>query len=199
MHTTINSTSRSGILASLTLALAAASGATAGVYTTTYTLTTPYTLTKPFATQVVVDWSTDSTSGVINETNLTNWTIRLVDGATDIYTDTVITGGSVQSIGGVSRTISGVMFNFNLDTLTVGEFDNMLTGSALSGATGTAFNIYSYFNGNPPPYSPLGMWFNGIEGTRQLPGFSSVVTTPAPGVLAIAGLAGLAAARRRRG
>ena len=183
MHTTLHSTSRFGILASLTLALAAASGATAGVYTTTYTLTTPYTLTKPFATQVVVDWSTNATSGVINETNL--------------YTDNVITGGSVQSIGGVSRTISSVMFNFNLDTLTVGEFDNMLTGSALSAATGTAFNIYSYFNGNPPPYSPLGMWSNGNEATRQLPGFSSVVTTPAPGVLAIAGLAGLAGRRRR--
>ncbi|MEI6476059.1 MAG: PEP-CTERM sorting domain-containing protein, partial [Planctomycetota bacterium] len=150
MNTTIYPTSRSSILASLTLALAAASGAHAGVYTTTYTLNTPYTLTTPNATQVVVNWSTNATSGLIHETDLTDWSIRLVGSGTDVYTDNAIIGGSVQSLGGVNRTMASIMFNFDLDTLTAGEFDNMLTGSSLSAATGVAYNIYSYFNGNPP-------------------------------------------------
>ena len=197
MRTNHHSTCRSGIVAPLGFGLALAASANAGVYTTTYTLTTPYTASSPQVTHVVVNWSTNLTSGVVHETDLTDWSIRLDGSGSDVYTDNVIVAGAVQSIGGVSRSVTSIMFQFNLGTNTAGEFDNMLTGSALSAATGTAFNIYSYFNGNPPPYSPLGMWSNGDESTRQLPGFSSVVTTPAPGVLAIAGLAGLAGRRRR--
>jgi hypothetical protein len=190
-----HSTCRSGIVAPLGFGLALAASANAGVYTTTYTLTTPYTASSPQVTHVVVNWSTNLTTGIVHETDLTDWSIHLDGGGSTVYTDNVIVAGSVQSIGGVSRSVTSIMFQFNLDTTTAGEFDNMLTGSALSAATGTAYNIYSYLNGFPPPYSPLGLWSNGNEATRQLPGYSSVVTVPGPGACALLALAG---ARKRR-
>ena len=190
-----HSTCRSGIVAPLGFGLALAASANAGVYTTTYTLTTPYTASSPQVTHVVVNWSTNLTSGVVHETDLTDWSIRLDGSGSDVYTDNVIVAGAVQSIGGVSRSVTSIMFQFNLGTNTAGEFDNMLTGSALTAATGTAYNIYSYLNGFPPPYSPLGLWSNGNESTRQLPGYSSVVTVPGPGACALLALAG---ARKRR-
>lgn len=195
MRTNHQSTCRLGMFAPLGMALAAASSAGAGVYTTTYTLATPYTASSPQVTHVVVNWSTNLTTGVVHETDLTGWSIRLDGGGSNVYTDNVIVAGAVQSIGGVSRSVTSIMFQFNLDTSTAGEFDNMLTGSALTGATGVAYNIYSYLNGLPPPYSPLGLWSNGIEATRQLPGYSSVVTVPGPGACALLALAG---ARKRR-
>ena len=197
MPTNYRSTRRSGIIAPLGfgLALAVAVSANAGVYTTTYTLNTPYTASTPQVTHVVVNWSTNLTTGVVRETDLTDWSIRLDGGGSNVYTDNVIVTGTVQSIGGVSRSVTGIMFQFNLGTNTAGEFDNMLTGSALSAATSTAYNIYSYLNGFPPPYSPLGLWSNGNEATRQLPGYSSVVTVPGPGACALLALAGT---RKRR-
>ena len=200
MRTNYHSTCRSGIIAPLGfgLTLAAAASANAGVYTTTYTLTVPYTDSTPQVTHVVVNWSTNLTTGVVHETDLTDWSIRLDGGGSTVYTDNVIVAGSVQSIGGVSRSVTGIMFQFNLGTNTAGEFDNMLTGSALTAATGTAYNIYSYLNGFPPPYSPLGLWSNGNESTRQLPGYSSVVTVPGPGACALLALAGARKRRTRR-
>ena len=193
-----HSTCRSGIVAPLGFGLALAASANAGVYTTTYTLTTPYTPSSPQVTHVVVNWSTNLTSGVVHETDLTDWSIRLDGSGSDVYTDNVIVAGAVQSIGGVSRSVTSIMFQFNLGTNTAGEFDNMLTGSALTAATGTAYNIYSYLNGFPPPYSPLGLWSNGNESTRQLPGYSSVVTVPGPGACALLALAGARKRRTRR-
>ena len=198
MRTNHHSTCRSGIVAPLGFGLALAASANAGVYTTTYTLTTPYTASSPQVTHVVVNWSTNLTSGVVHETDLTDWSIRLDGSGRDVYTDNVIVAGAVQSIGGVSRSVTSIMFQFNLGTNTAGEFDNMLTGSALTAATGTAYNIYSYLNGFPPPYSPLGLWSNGNESTRQLPGYSSVVTVPAPGACALLALAGARNRRTRR-
>ena len=195
MRTNHHSTCCSGIVAPLGLCLALAASANAGVYTTTYTLNAPYTASTPQVTHVVVNWSTNLTTGVVHETDLTDWSIRLDGGGSNVYTDNVIVAGAVQSIGGVSRSVTSIMFQFNLGTNTAGEFDNMLTGSALSGATGTAYNIYSYLNGLPSPYSTLGLWSNGIEATRQLPGYSSVVTVPGPGACALLALAG---ARKRR-
>lgn len=143
-------------LASFTLAIAGAGAAEAGVYRTTYVLTTPYAATGAQITQVVANWSTSRTSGTVQEGDLADWSISLINGAngTAFYVDTAIVSGGAQSIGGVGRTLSDLMFRFDLDTMTAGEFDNMLTGSALAAATGPAFNVYSYLNGFPPPYSP---------------------------------------------
>lgn len=189
-------------LASFALSIAGAGAAEAGVYRTTYVLTTPYAATGAQITQVVANWSTSRTAGTVQEGDLADWSISLINGAdgTAFYVDTAIVSGGVQSIGGVGRTLSDLMFRFDLDTMTAGEFDNMLTGSALAAATGPAFNIYSYLNGFPPPYSPLGMWSNGNESTRQLPGYLSVTTVavPAPGAVALIGLAGIAGRGRRR-
>jgi uncharacterized protein (TIGR03382 family) len=85
-----------------------------------------------------------------------------------------------------------------------GDFDNMLAGITLSSAASTAYNIYSYPTSTQgPPYSSLGLWKNGDESTRQLPGYLSVtsdiqgIPTPAPGAIALLGMAGLMGRRRR--
>ena len=183
-----------------TLALALGTAANAGAYTTTYILNTPYTDSTPNATQVVVNWSTNLTSGAVQQTDLTNWSIGLFGAGNVFYTDNVITGGTVQSNVGVARGIADVLFQFNLDTGLAGDFDNMLAGITLSSAASTAYNIYSYPTSTQgPPYSSLGLWKNGNESTRQLPGYLSVstVAVPAPGAIALLGMAGLMGRRRR--
>jgi len=183
-----------------TLALALGTAANAGAYTTTYILNTPYTDSTPNATQVVVNWSTNLTSGAVQQTDLTNWSIGLYGAGNVFYTDNVITGGTVQSNKGVARGIADVLFQFNLNTGVAGDFDNMLAGITLSSAASTAYNIYSYPTSTQgPPYSSLGLWKNGNESTRQLPGYLSVstVAVPAPGAIALLGMAGLMGRRRR--
>ena len=106
----------------------------------------------------------------------------------------------MQSNEGVARGIADVLFQFNLDTDLAGDFDNMLAGITLSSAASTAYNIYSYPTSTQgPPYSSLGLWKNGNESTRQLPGYLSVstVAVPAPGAIALLGMAGLMGRRRR--
>ena len=181
------------------LALALGSAADAGMYETTYTLNTPYTASSPEVTYVLVNFSTALTTGLVGQGELTDWSISLYGAGGVIYTDNVIVGGSVQSIGGIARGIADVLFQFDLNTFVSGDFDNVLIGSGLSGATGTAYNIYSYPNSVlGPPYSPLGIWSNGIESTRQLPGYSSVVTVAVPAPGACAALALVMGIKRRR-
>jgi MYXO-CTERM domain-containing protein len=171
----------------------------AGVYFTVYTLNTPYTVTSPDVTQVMMSWSTNLTNGIVQQGDLTDWSISFLNGGNLFYTDNIVAAGAVRSIGGVNRGIADIAFNFNLDTLTAGEFDNMLQGVLLAGASGPAYNIYSYPQGPfDPPYSTLGIWANGNESTRELPGYSSVFTVPAPGAFAALAFAGLASHRRRR-
>lgn len=187
-----------GSLGSCLVTLAVAAPADAGVYISLYTLSSPYTVTTPDVTQVLVSWSTNSLH-LVEADDLVDWSISFLSGGNLFYTDQVIVGGVVQPLGGVERTLADVLFNFDLLTMTPGNFDNMLPGASLSGAVGPAYNVYSYPDGPfEPPYSTFGIWANGDESTRQLLGFSSVVTVPAPAALAIAALAGLAPRRRRR-
>lgn len=81
----------------------------AGDFKTTFTLDTA--VGDPLVDTVIFNWSTDLTSGTVNAGDLTNWSIELLNGASSIYTDSVIIGGVVQPIGGVARTL---VFDFNL-------------------------------------------------------------------------------------
>ena len=194
-HTLTNPLCR---FAALGVALFVGAYSDAGYYTSIYTLNSPYTASSPNVTQVLVNWSTSLTSGMVQEGDLTDWSISLLGGDNLFYTDNVIIGGSVQSNRGVARGLADVLFRFDLGTFTSGDFDNMLAGSSLSSATSTAYNIYSYPNSLlGPPYSSLGIWSNGIESTRQLPGYSSVITIPAPGAFVAVAFA-MAIKRRRR-
>ena len=183
-----------------TLALTLGTSASAAYVTTTYILNTPYTNSTPNVNKVVVYWTSELTSGQVQQSDLTNWSITLLNNDTTVYSDMVIKGGSVQSNKGVARGIADVLFQFNLDTGVAGDFDNMLAGITLSSAASTAYNIYSYPTSTQgPPYSSLGLWSNGNESTRQLPGYLSVstVAVPAPGAIALLGMAGLMGRRRR--
>ena len=183
-----------------TLALTLGTSASAAYVTTTYILNTPYTDSTPNVNKVVVYWTSELTSGQVQQSDLTNWSITLLNNDTTVYSDMVIKGGSVQSNKGVARGIADVLFQFNLDTGVAGDFDNMLAGITLSSAASTAYNIYSYPTSTQgPPYSSLGLWKNGNESTRQLPGYLSVstVAVPAPGAIALLGMAGLMGRRRR--
>ena len=187
-----------------TLALTLGTSASAAYVTTTYILNTPYTNSTPNVNKVVVYWTSELTSGQVQQSDLTNWSITLLNNDTTVYSDTVIKQGSVQYNKGVARGIADVLFQFNLDTGVAGDFDNMLAGITLSSAASTAYNIYSYPTSTQgPPYSSLGLWSNGDESTRQLPGYLSVtsdiqgIPTPAPGAIALLGMAGLMGRRRR--
>ena len=187
-----------------TLALTLGTSASAAYVTTTYILNTPYTDSTPNVNKVVVYWTSELTSGQVQQSDLTNWSITLLNNDTTVYSDTVIKQGSVQYNKGVARGIADVLFQFNLDTGVAGDFDNMLSGITLSSAASTAYNIYSYPTSTQgPPYSSLGLWSNGNESTRQLPGYLSVtsdiqgIPIPAPGAIALLGMAGLMGRRRR--
>ncbi|MGK7943105.1 MAG: PEP-CTERM sorting domain-containing protein, partial [Microcystaceae cyanobacterium] len=103
------------------------SSALAADFRSTYTFADTAT---PTVNTVIVNFSTDVTSGIIDESDLTAWSIELLNGTTSLYLDNVIVSGVVQPIGGVSRALSGIDFDFNLDTLEYTEvFDNDLFGA----------------------------------------------------------------------
>ena len=113
---------RQGGVAAVVASGLVAATADASVYFTIYTLNTPYTATSPDVTQVLMSWSTNITSGVVDQGDLTDWSISFLSGGNLFYTDNIVTAGAVQSIGGVNRGIADILFNFNLDTLTAGDF-----------------------------------------------------------------------------
>ena len=140
----MRSISRGGIAASIVAVAAAATASShAGVYYSVYTLTSPYEFSTPNATQVLLTFSTSLTSGVMDASGLDDWSISLLSGGNLFYTDQVVIDGVVQSIGGVDRSITDILFEFNLDTLLHGTFDNFVPGATLAAAVGTQFNIYS--------------------------------------------------------
>lgn len=109
-------------------------------FQTTLTLGSPGG--TPLVDTVVINWSTDLTSGTVSESDLTNWSYELLGGGSSVYSETVIAAGVVQPIGGVSRTLSDLLFDFDLDTLTLNEFDNDIDILQIGAATGLTYNTY---------------------------------------------------------
>ncbi len=165
-------------------------------FTTTLTLDTP--VGSPQVTAVEVDWTSNTTSGIISEVNLTDLTFRLMDGSTTVYEDVAMINSVVQSIGGVAGR--SVDFNFDFGTNLIGAFDN--DASTVQGggtATGTTYNIYAFettdyfvnirrfFDGNPT--ADINDNNTVTQNTVPEPGFWALFT----GVAAL----GLAGVRRR--
>lgn len=171
----------------LILSMAAGLPALAGTYQSVFTLATPYTASSPNVTHVVLTWTSVDDDGVIGLAEITDWSVELRAGGTTVFSDHAIIGGVVQDLGGVSRSISDLRFQFDFGTQGYRVFDTMYFGSLLSGATGTTYNTYLYEGFAGEPDAPLGIWFNGNEATRQQPGYSSHVfsVVPAPGALAL--------------
>lgn len=175
--------------------------AQAGLYQSVFTLNAPYAGTPAATTQVVLLWATKASGGAVTAADLSYWRMSLRDASgNDLYIDEVISGGSVNSIGGIDRGLADLRFAFDFASQMYSVFDTMYSGSLLSGALGVHYNAY-YYNGVPgEPDAPLGIWRSGDESTRQEPGFSSHVFTaiPAPGAYALLPVVGLCRRGRRR-
>ncbi|ACK64436.1 protein of unknown function DUF1555 [Rippkaea orientalis PCC 8801] len=109
-------------------------------FKTTFTLDVPGG--NPLVDTVVINWSTDLTSGIVSESDLTNWSYELLGLGSSVYSETVIVGGVVQPIGGVARTVSDLLFEFDLDTLTSIQFDNDVNVLQELSASGLTYNTY---------------------------------------------------------
>ncbi len=91
--------------------------------------------------EAILNWSTNLTSGTVTQNDLTDWTILLNSGGSTIYTDNVIIGGSVQPIGGVTRSVGGLRFIYDFGSNTVTNYDNDIPVVQVGVATGTTYNF----------------------------------------------------------
>ena len=113
----------------------------AATFQTTLTLDSPGG--TPLVDTIVFEWSTDLTSGTVTETDLTNWSYELFGSGSSVYSETVVLNGVVQPIGGASRLIDDLAFSFDLDTLTLGFFDN---DQFIAQSTSTGYLLRSQAN-----------------------------------------------------
>lgn len=169
-------------------------------FKTTFTLENA--IGSPAVNTMIFNWSTNLTSGTVTENDLTNWSYELLNSGSSVYTETVIAGGVVQPIGGVSRNLSDLLFNFDLDTLTATIWSNDLNYVQSGAATGVTYNVFPYVGG-----VRLVRLNNGSEVSDDISSFSQSTievtpsaTTPEPssllGLLAVSSL-GLLARKRK--
>ena len=117
----------------------------AATFQTTFTLDSPGG--TPFIDTIVFDWETDITSGNVTKSDLTNWSYELFGMGSSVYSETVVLDGVVQPIGGVSRTIDDIQFDFNLNTLNWSQFYNDFPTVQQGAATGVTYYIEYGFGG----------------------------------------------------
>lgn len=115
-------------------------------FTTTLTPSNP-TQQDFVVTSAVSNWETNATSGNITSANVTNLTLQLFGaGNSLLFTDAMIVNGVAQAIGGVSRNTDDILWDFDLDNLTLSSFDNDLPVNQVYSA-GTIYNVYGTLSG----------------------------------------------------
>ena len=183
----------------LLFAATMSASASAGVYESVFTLNAPYTVSSPNMTQVVLRWSTTASSGTVDVTQLSDWTMTYRSDSQDVFTDHILIAGQATTLGGVSRSVSDLRFSFDFATQSYSVFDSMYSGALLTAANSTVYNVYLYNNYPGEPNDLLSIWSNGNEATRQNLGYSSHVfsVVPAPSVSGLL-IMGLGARWRRR-
>lgn len=186
-----------GILAAS--ALLNAQSALAVVYTTTFSGLSGL---SNGIDEAVFDWSTNVNSGTVTPSDLTDWSIDLNSGGSTIYTDDVIVSGSVQPIGGLSRSLSDLSFDYDFGSNTLTNWDNDLNVAQGGAATGTTYNVFGassfivseYNNGNFVSSSNSTFSQSTTVASTAVP----FEFSPAFGLLTIGGIWGVNYLRKRR-
>ncbi|AFZ42437.1 hypothetical protein PCC7418_0199 [Halothece sp. PCC 7418] len=117
--------------------------------------------------QIIVEFSTNVTSGQITEADLTNLTFSLVDtdgGSGTIFTDNAISGGVVQPLETLTGdTVSRVVdFEFDIDNNLIGGFDNDVNVDQSSPSiNGISYNIFAAESGGEITAIALDEYLNG--------------------------------------
>ena len=189
-------------LIALVGAITCAGAAQAATYTTQITGTSSGVNFSVSRIEIV--WSTSVSEGnAVTVNDLTDWTISGFDGATLIYSDVVISSGTVQPLSGINRTLADIAFDA-VSGVSVGGFDNDFLQNQLNSATGgVTANFYSSGSGsggvvNVAKYDGNGDLIEDV--TFSVTGQSTTSAIPEPSTsAALAALAalGLVAARRR--
>lgn len=96
---------------------------------------------------LVIAWSTPVMAGLIDETDLTDLTFTLTNGGATVYQDQAITNSTVQSIGGATRSITDLDFNYDVSSFPAGfpgtsVFDNDVNIQQSVAASGRTYNVY---------------------------------------------------------
>jgi hypothetical protein len=139
------------------------------------TTLTPITSTQEdfVVEKAVYNWETNATSGSITSADVTNLTLNLFgSGNSLLFTDTMIIGGVAQSIGGTSRSLGDIVWNFDLNTLNVTAFDNDLPVVQLL-STGITYNFFS-----DNPFVAADRYINGISTESAIYSSYSQFTNP---------------------
>jgi hypothetical protein len=150
-------------------------------------------------------WSTTSNSGTVND--LEDWTVDFLDTSSNngvVFSDTVISGGVFQDIGGISRDSSNTAFDFNRSN----AGNNIVTNwnSGVTAANGGSFTgLTTGIGGFGEP--SVREYDNGSsEGSSSLPNFTQTTNQQAipfhidilPGVGVLGGLIVFRQYRKRR-
>ena len=126
------------VLASLLLVSPAAAQLT--LYETTLILETPV-MNDQLIDTVVFRWSTESTTGHIDEADLRDSTMILKSGGVTIYEDAVLIAGVPQPFGGQPRALDSDFFwDYDLDSLTLYQMRNISWDTAQMSA-GTQYYV----------------------------------------------------------
>ena len=166
------------------------------MYETTVTFNSA--IGTPSVDTLVHTWSTNVASGAIDETDLIDWSYELLNGGSLEYSEDVIIGGAVQSIAGVARTLADLNWNFNIDALTLGLFDNDISILQATGS-GVTYNVFS--EGSSPVRVVVDRFENQIltsSATVEFTQSTSLVPIPAAVWLFGSGLLGLVGMARRK-
>lgn len=153
--------------------------------------------------QIVIDWDTFLTGGLVDETDLTGLTFSLYGTGGLIFSDTAIASSAVQPIGGVARALSDLDFFFDLDIAPGGDvaglvaFDNDFDVVQEFAATGVTYNMFGLgsFAGQDVF---VDRYVDGdYDQAKSIVSFAPVPLPPA-GLAAMAGLGALVGLRRSR-
>lgn len=152
--------------------------------------------------EAVFDWQTNVNSGTVTPSDLTDWSIDLNSGGSTIYTDNVIVSGSVQPIGGVSRSLSGLFFEYDFGSSTLTGWDNDEPIVQDGAATGTTYNVFGISSIIVSEYND-GTFLSESNSTfSQSTTVASAAVpfefSPAFGLLTIGGIWGVNYLRKRR-